>query len=87
MQCGGRGGDCYQRGACMDGPFAGTACAGGGSCERQSEWYWQCIPRSQQQYASSPWNGACSSQVRQCRGASAYACAGYWKGAALLIPC
>jgi hypothetical protein len=73
MQCGGRGGDCQQRGSCVDGPFPGTACASGGGCIRQSEWYWQCTPSTEQQYGSSPWNGGCSQQVHawgQCGGKS-----------------
>jgi hypothetical protein len=43
-QCGGVGGSCQGLGACVDGPYPGKACPPGASCQRQSEWYWQCHP-------------------------------------------
>ena len=44
-QCGGQGGNCnsYQ---CVDGAFANYACPSGASCQRQNQWYHQCLPGS-----------------------------------------
>jgi hypothetical protein len=45
-QCGGEGGSCKQAGACVDGPYPGKACPAGASCQKQSNWYYQCLPTS-----------------------------------------
>lgn len=39
----GSGGDC-SRFTCADSAFPGTSCASGATCQRASEWYWQCVP-------------------------------------------
>jgi hypothetical protein len=36
-QCGGSGGSCAQASACVDGPFPGTACEAGSTCQRASQ--------------------------------------------------
>ena len=43
-QCGGMGGNCKEAGACVDGPYPSKACSTNASCQRQDEWYWQCLP-------------------------------------------
>jgi hypothetical protein len=43
-QCGGEGGNCKQAGACADAPFPGKACPAGASCQKQNNWYYQCLP-------------------------------------------
>jgi hypothetical protein len=42
-QCGGMGGNCagYQ---CLDGWYPNYACPSGTSCQRQNQWYYQCLP-------------------------------------------
>jgi hypothetical protein len=44
-QCGGMGGNCqsYQ---CLDGAYPNYACPDGNSCQRQNQWYHQCLPGS-----------------------------------------
>ncbi len=43
-QCGGEGGSCKQAGACVDAPYPGKACPAGASCQKQNNWYYQCLP-------------------------------------------
>ncbi len=41
------GGNCKQVGACIDGAYPGKACpAGAASCQKQNNWYYQCLPGS-----------------------------------------
>jgi hypothetical protein len=41
QQCGGKGGDC-SKWSCVDGPFPGTSCLSGSSCQKETQWYYQC---------------------------------------------
>ena len=51
-QCGGMGGNCagYQ---CLDGAYPNYACPAGTSCQRQNQWYSQCLPGS-----GGSWSGS-----------------------------
>ncbi|KAK9808851.1 hypothetical protein WJX72_005064 [[Myrmecia] bisecta] len=44
-QCGGQTGDCatYGPAFCADSAYPGYACSAGFGCERQNQYYWQCI--------------------------------------------
>lgn len=55
-QCGGKGGVCGNTvgASCAnDAQWPGSTCASGASCERQNEWYWQCLGAAQVQAAEA----------------------------------
>ncbi len=43
-QCGGKGGDCANKGQCVDAQWQGLKCPQFSACVRRNEWHWQCDP-------------------------------------------
>ena len=42
QQCGGTGGDCGKF-SCQDGPYPSASCPSGTTCQKQSQWFYQCL--------------------------------------------